>query len=99
MLLGDNLLRELRMVEKQTFPLPGFLKAHIETVLNYVKMPCVPLLVNMELSILYQSLYCVYTSGSSATCLAHDRMIRMASILVSGKPALQAYSDRHFMAS
>ena len=40
-----------------------------------------------------------YTSGLSATCLAHERMMRMASILVSGKAALQAYSDRHFMAS
>ena len=39
------------------------------------------------------------TCGLSATFLAHERMILMASIEVSGKAALQANSERHFMAS
>ena len=39
------------------------------------------------------------TSGFSATCLAQERMMRMASMLVSGKAALHAYSERHFIAS
>lgn len=39
------------------------------------------------------------TSGWSATCLAQERMIRIASMLVSGKDALQENSDRHLTAS
>ena len=37
--------------------------------------------------------------GLSATYLAQFRMRRMASMLVSGKAALQANSERHFTAS
>ena len=43
--------------------------------------------------------YTCSTSGWSATFLAQARMIRIASMLVSGNAALQANSDRHFTAS
>ena len=39
------------------------------------------------------------TCGLSATCLAQCRMILMASMLVSGKAALHANSDKHLTAS
>lgn len=39
------------------------------------------------------------TCGLSETYLAQCRMRRMASILVSGKDALQANSDKHLTAS
>ena len=39
------------------------------------------------------------TSGCSAMCFTQARMMRIASILVSGKAALQANSERHFTAS
>lgn len=41
----------------------------------------------------------ILTWGLSETYLAQCRMRRMASILVSGKEALQANSDRHLTAS
>lgn len=41
----------------------------------------------------------VLTCGRSDTYLAQCRIRRMASMLVSGKEALHANSDRHFTAS
>ncbi len=39
------------------------------------------------------------TSGFSEICLAQDRMMRIASMLVSGKPEFDENSDKHFTAS